>query len=166
MCCKERLGFFQVPERWERRWVTGLMNSDGQQLLINQETVCEAAAWNSGPSPKCTHKYILIHIHNPIQLRQDRTSQYTPPSSSSPGPAADARPNSTLVCAYYPCVRTIPTGARPSLNMETPATCKYWKRPREQKLQKMMVKAEPAEEFIFTFIRLLNVLSQVVSDFL
>lgn len=69
LCCcstNERLGVsgFQVLVRWERRWVTGLMNSDGRQLLINQETVCQPADWKSSPSPMFTH--IFAHKHIPI----------------------------------------------------------------------------------------------------
>lgn len=52
---------FQVPVLWERRWVTGLMNSDVRQLLINQETVCQHADWNSSPTPTCTHT--VAHKH-------------------------------------------------------------------------------------------------------
>lgn len=79
LCCcsaNERLGVsgFQVLMLWERRWVTGLMNSDVRQLLINQETVCQPADWNSSPSPMCTHA--CVHKHTQTWKTIIRTSQF------------------------------------------------------------------------------------------
>lgn len=94
---------FQVPLLWEGRWVTGLMNSDGRQLLINQETVCQWArrktaapaarteihtdlkntqqAQRAG-SCRCTH-HRRTHAH---------TTPFISPSSQSPVPSVEQRP--------------------------------------------------------------------------
>lgn len=71
----ERLGVsgFQVLVLWDGRWVTGLMNSDGRQLLINQETVCQQLL------PECVHT--KLHV-NPHQL--ENTSARTPGRADAP----------------------------------------------------------------------------------
>lgn len=96
---------FQVRVLWERRWVTGLMNSDVQQLLINQETVCQHADWSSSPTPPCTHTRMhdntcarghadvlaasahtqhsyLLHLSPPSLLRSRGRSRLSPDSTS------------------------------------------------------------------------------------
>lgn len=97
---------FQVPVLWERRWVTGLMNSDVRQLLINQETVCQHADWNSSPTPTCTHTVAHKHTQAWKHMRTrcihadvPTTSAYTrahiafiSPSSGSPVPSVEQRP--------------------------------------------------------------------------
>lgn len=113
----ERLGVseFQVPVLWERRWVTGLMNSDVRQLLINRETVCQPADWNSSPSPMCTCKH--IHTHTRVQADASvltttnyintHAAGFTSPSCASPVPAVELRPivplppDTWVQCAYY-----------------------------------------------------------------
>lgn len=97
LCCcstNERLGVsgFQVLVRWERRWVTGLMNSDGRQLLINQETVCQPADWKSSPSSMFTHTFahkhtnMKIHTHmcNPMGIWWTTWAPHRHPHSSYP----------------------------------------------------------------------------------
>lgn len=175
LCCcsaNERLGVsgFQVPVLWERRWVTGLMNSDGRQLLINQETVCQPADWNISASPMCTHtlahkhtqawKYIHMCTRPCRSAHNQRICTYTEfisPSSGSPALSVERRPilpfppTAWVEYAYYLCAHTSPSGASFSLNMETPANCKFWMRPRVQKVQKIKAKTVTREAMIFTF---------------
>lgn len=160
LCCcstNERLGVsgFQVLVLWERRWVTGLMNSDGGQLLINQETVCQQADCNSSPSPY-VHTHTPPHKHTQawkyIQSAQ-KTMQMCPQPvyvhtnrvhisfiwvpcavSVERGPILPFPPDSTsrsmpITCVFPP----LPLEQGPSLNMERPARCKFWMRPWEQK---------------------------------
>lgn len=88
------------------------------------------------------------HTHTPIEFRS--------PSSGSPVPAVERRAilpfplTAWAQCGYYLCAHTTPAGARPSMNMETPARCRFWIRPRVQKVQKIKVKSVPTE-VIFTF---------------
>lgn len=77
----ERLGVsgFQVLVLWEGRWVTGLMNSDGRQLLINQETVCQRVHWNSSSYPNvCTQSCTSIHTSLKIRRRARQAAQRRP----------------------------------------------------------------------------------------
>lgn len=89
---------FQVLVLWERRWVTGLMNSDVQQLLINQETVCQHADWNSSPTP-CTrtrmHDNTCARGHADVLAASAQTHTHTAfisPSSESPELSVEQRP--------------------------------------------------------------------------
>lgn len=50
-------------------------------------------------------------------------------------------------CAYYLCAHTTPAGASSPLNMETPARCKFWMRPREQKVQEIKARAVDVYSF-------------------
>lgn len=175
LCCcsaNERQGVsgFQVLMLWERRWVTGLMNSDVRQLLINQETVCQPADWNSSPSPMCTHTCAHkhthtqknTHIHEPLQMfsrphLHTHAVEFIFPSYVSPVLRVELRPilpfppDTWVQCAHYLCAHTAPTGAKPSLNMEISARCKFWMRPRAQKVPKIKAKAVPTVEVILTF---------------
>lgn len=167
LCCcstNERLGVsgFQVLVRWERRWVTGLMNSDGRQLLINQETVCQPADWKSSPSSMFTHTF--AHKHIPVwkythicailwrfgeqhEHHTDIHIVHIPfiwiPCACCRVEANHVFPSDSMstVC-YYLYAPTTPTGARPLLNMEKPSRYKFWRRSRVQKAQKITAKAE------------------------
>lgn len=153
---------------WERRWVTGLMNSDVRQLLINQETVCQPADWNSSPSPMCTHAYVHKHtqawksIHlQPIRYAHKHIyahavdfislSHVSFVTALELEPVLPFPPDTWLQCAYYSCAQTAPTGTRPSLNMEISARCKFWMRPRAQTVLEIKAEDEPTVEVILSF---------------
>lgn len=128
------------------------MNSDGRQLLINQETVCQPADWKSSPSSMFTHTF--AHKHIPIwkythicailwrfgEQHEHHTDIHTVhipfiwiPCACCRVEANHAFPSDSMstVC-YYLYAPTTPTGARPLLNMEKPSEggpeCKRHKR--------------------------------------
>lgn len=161
----ERLGVsgFQVLVHWERRWVTGLMNSDGRQLLINQETVCQPADWKRSPSPMFAHMF--AHKHTPVwnyahtsasrwrfgkqheHIHRHTHAVHIPfiwiPCACCRAEANHAfPPDSMCTVCYYLCAHTTPSGARPWLNVEIPARCKFWMRSRVQKEQTIKAKTE------------------------
>lgn len=154
---------FQVPLLWEGRWVTGLMNSDGRQLLINQETVCQWARRKTAAPAARTE------IHTDLKNTQ-QAQRSAPGHADAPTTAAHTRTHNAIhisfisvPCAFcwaeanpvfppWRCEQDVPItyvltpsppGPSSSLDMETPARCKFWMSPGEQKVQE--IKAEAAD---------------------